>query len=421
MTHDTGVAALLLTAVALSGCTERPGGATAVTDSAGVEIVTNLPGSIESAEAWSLSPEPVVEIGAGASPDVALFRVTDVTPLEGGRVAVGTNVPPQALVFAADGTLASTLGREGEGPGEFASVGSVVPLGPDSLAVWDPDRRRISVFTGDGRFARYVDLSAIAPMSTRAAPNMSKPSGFIHLLPSTSGSLFVFGEGFVSASREPGIVRPELPAHRITTEGEELTTLGAFPGIEMAMGGPFGILPLPFGARTYATTANGDLVVGTADTTQYRVFSPTGALARIVRWPDHDRSVDGPFLSRWSEMVEDAPPEIRQFVETVPRRERFPAYSALVGTKAGEVLVGEYPGPVGIWPVGHGEGPEGFQPELRVPARRWLVFDPEGALLAKVSTPEGFEPYAVREGLMWGVYTNELDVESIRAYELTDG
>lgn len=419
MTHGARATVGMLAAVALTGCTENSSPAAfTVVDSAGVEIVTNLSGSIESAGVWSLSAEPILEIGSGATPEVALFRITDVQPLESGRVAVGTNTPPRVLLFDRDGTLAATLGREGEGPGEFASVGSVIPLAADSIAVWDPDRRRMSVFTGDGRHARDLDLSEVAPMSARSAPDTRTTSGFIHLLPSTSGSLYVFGEGAISPSPEPGVFRPELPAYRIATDGEELASLGSFPGMEMTTGGPVGILPLPLGARTYATTSGGALVVGAADTTRFRVFSPSGALARIVRWPDQDRSVGGPFLSRWSGMVDDAPPEIRELAEAVPRRERFPAYRGLVGTDDGEVLVGDYPGPLGIWPIGRGEGPEALASKLRVPSRRWLVFDPDGALAATVSTPEGFEPYAVRGGRVWGVYTDELDVESVRAYEL---
>ncbi len=413
---------LLLTAVGIGGCVEPAGRGLAVADSAGVEIVTNLPGSRESAQAWSLSAEPILEIGAGASPDVALFHVTDVAPLENRRVAVGTNTPPRVLIFGPDGTLAATLGREGEGPGEFASVGSVVPLGPDSVAVWDPDRRRISVFTVAGRFAREVDLSDIAPMSGRAAGSDQMTSGMTHLLPSTPGTLVLWGEGAISPSPEdPVIRRPEMPAYRITTEGEELASYGPVPGMMTHVGGPAGALPLPLGARTYAVTTDDAFVVGTADTTELRVFAPTGELARIVRWPDHDRAVEGPFLSKWSDMV-GARPEMRSFVESLPRPARFPAYEGLIATDTGEILVGDYPGPRGIWPIRHAhEGPEAFAPEIRVPARRWVVFEADGALTAHVSTPEGFEPYAVRGGLMWGVYTDQVDVESIRAYRLSGG
>jgi hypothetical protein len=77
---------------------------------------------------------------------------------------------------------------------------------------------------------------------------------------------------------------------------------------------------------------------------------------------------------------------------------------------------------VGLVPMRRADhGPEALRPRRAIPGRRWLVFGPDGALTAHVSTPEGFEPYAVREGRMWGVYTDEVDVESIRAYRLKRG
>jgi hypothetical protein len=165
-------AILALAFVAWTACSEESNPATlTVADSAGVRVVTHQPGSIDAAAVWSLSEAPVVEIGAGATPDAPLFRVTAVAPLSGGRVAVGTNTPPQALIFQSDGTLTATLGRRGEGPGEYSAVGSVVPLGADSLAVWDPSRRRMSVFMEDGRYVREVDLSDLVPHSPFAAPS----------------------------------------------------------------------------------------------------------------------------------------------------------------------------------------------------------------------------------------------------------
>lgn len=429
--HRTGV---LSVAVALvTGCSAdvQPLRVN-VEDSAGVRIVTNPPGSVDAAPAWTLSSEPVVEIGGGASPEVPLYRVSAVASLADGWVAVGTERPPRVLVFEADGGLAGTLGREGEGPGEFRRVGSVVPLGAgppsaespasdspglDSLAVWDPDRRRLSVFSGEGRFLREADLSELVPLSPMAAATLDGLTAVTHLLPSTSGSLVLFSVGMTGPGG--GVRRVEAPSYRIAPHGELLVTFGPFPGEETFYfgAGEGGTFPYPFSAGTYGATVGDALVVGTAESPELRLYDSTGALGRVVRWPDHDRTLGGPFLTDWNDFVDDwlderSPGEatvLREMWEEVPLRDRFPAYEDVIATDAGQIWVGAYAGEhITMYP------PRNLPP----PERRWLVFDADGALVATVGTPEGFQPHAVRDGRVWGVYMDELEVESVRAYEV---
>lgn len=411
------LATLGIFALGLAGCSEAGAPSVAVSDSAGVQIVTNLPGSLDSAERWELSVDPTVSIGSGADPELALYRVTDLAPLTTGGVVVAMNAPARAVVLDQRGRLVSTLGRAGEGPGEFSSVASVVPIPGDSIAVWDPDRRRISVFTITGDLAREVDLSDLAPISTRAAPDSRSNSGITHLLTSAEGAFVVFGEGAVASDPEPGVNRAALPAVRISAAGTKLADFGEIPGMEWHFGGPAGALPLPFGARTYAATMDTSFIVGTAEEPEYRVFGPDGDLTRVVRWPDRDRTVGGAYLSRWSDMVDSAPPPIRQMVEAMPRREQYPAYEGILAGGDGEIWVGEYAGPLGIWPLRRADhGPAMLRPQIRTQSREWLVFGREGALLARVRTPAGFEPYSVTGDRLWGVYSDSLDVESVRAF-----
>jgi hypothetical protein len=47
--------------------------------------------------------------------------------------------------------------------------------------------------------------------------------------------------------------------------------------------------------------------------------------------------------------------------------------------------------------------------------RRWLVFDPDGVVTATLRTPEGFAPAAIGEDRIWGVFTDTIEIESVRA------
>jgi hypothetical protein len=63
--------------------------------------------------------------------------------------------------------------------------------------------------------------------------------------------------------------------------------------------------------------------------------------------------------------------------------------------------------------------PDAFKPVRRSPRLQWRVFDGDGVRIASLETPEGFEAYAVRGDAMWGVFTTDLEVESVRAYRLS--
>jgi hypothetical protein len=390
----------LIAGVVWSACADG-GIPSAVTyaDSAGVTIVTNLPGALEASVPWSLSAQPVVAIGAGPGGDVTLFGVRDVVPLDGGRIAVANGSPPHVLVIDEDGTLLATLGREGEGPGEFSGIGSVLVLPGDSVVVWDPEQQRMSVFTMAGAYARGASLRDLA------APSVQ---GWTRLLPTAGGRFVLFTVANIGAGQ--GTYRLEADALLLGPAGESLGRLGPFPGDEM-FSNDLGLGMVAFGAHTCAATTQDRLVVGTADAAEVRLYALSGDLERIVRWPDADRSVTPEMVAEWTEAMlsvvpEAARAESRRMIERIPRAERVPPYSDILIADSGRIWAGEHPGELAV---------RGFS---RSPERRWLVFDAGGLLVATLHTPEGFRPYAVRGGRVFGVFRDELDVESVRAYEI---
>lgn len=407
-------ALLLAISILAAPACDRGGtpGTVVISDSAGIQIVDNGPGTLDEADDWSVDGV-VSDVGAGSSPDLPLHRVSAVLPLADG-VVVGTESPPAVLVVR-DDTLAAILGGEGDGPGEFHRVGSLVPLTGDTLAVWDPDRRRISFYTLAGELVREVDLSGLAQPSPRAAPSTDMTASFSRLLPSTYGTLVLFMEGAFGPG--VGVRRVEAPSYRITTAGDTVARFGPFPGRSSYVGPQTGLMPYPFGAATHATTAGGALVVGIAESPEFRVYGPDGDLARIIRWEGGDRGVAGPPVERWERFVagwlgDMQPPQrdrMRAMLDAIPSPERLPAFDGLVGDENGRVWVGEYVGPLEL---------PGLPLRERVPARRWMVFDTAGVLTATLEMPEGFQPHALRSGEVWGVFTDELDVESVRGYEI---
>ena len=49
-------------------------------------------------------------------------------------------------------------------------------------------------------------------------------------------------------------------------------------------------------------------------------------------------------------------------------------------------------------------------------AQAFDVFDPEGELLGRVVLPDSFRFYGMREDMIWGVFTDSLEVQSVQLY-----
>ena len=151
MCRKTMILATALTAIALSGCDRSPpdeggGEAPAVTvrDSASIEIVENHAPEHPAGQFWTIDPEPEIVLGgeenpAGEANDSSqlIWSVVGIARLEDGRVAILSSEGNRLLLFEPSGKLSRTIGRAGEGPGEFIRPEYLQYLPPDTLVVWD--------------------------------------------------------------------------------------------------------------------------------------------------------------------------------------------------------------------------------------------------------------------------------------------
>lgn len=116
---DASRTALLL-AVLLTGCADRRSGPAYVQrwDSAGTEIVEHA--SLVPTGSLKVPAEPAVWIeGDEQIPPFA--RITSIALLEDGSIAVADGGTNQIHAFSPEGTYRWSVGRPGEGPGEFPS------------------------------------------------------------------------------------------------------------------------------------------------------------------------------------------------------------------------------------------------------------------------------------------------------------
>jgi hypothetical protein len=154
--------ATLATLVAMRiGAAQAP----SVRAGSGVRIVEHE--SIRNAPvAFRFASTPFYDVG-GLNDDPRL-ELTAGTPWEDAiRLSDGRVVTAEAhelRVFGADGKYIRTIGRKGQGPGEFPNqVGVLCRLRGDSILVLQYGGVRATVFTPDGGYVRMTPLSEPVP------------------------------------------------------------------------------------------------------------------------------------------------------------------------------------------------------------------------------------------------------------------
>jgi len=328
------------------------------------------------------------------------FRVTDLLPLPSGEVAVLDRGNCEVLILDGMGRLVDRLGREGDGPGEFREPNSLVLLPPDSIGVYDAAYDRLSVFERTGALARVARIQDV--------PNTG---GSERIYPTTTGSFLLLSRlGYIEDRSIEGIFRDRAECMWVSGAGVRTGSCGEFPGAELfiangKMGFPF------FGADTRVATSGDLLIVGTAEKTEWRGFTPDGVLTRIARWPDHERTVTQDRVDRLIDtLASQLFPEQKALGRDVLSERlwspRAPAYQDVLASGRGEIWIGEYPDPTA-----------GYL-ELPPSARRWLIFQASGELIAALETPTGFQPLALGPDAVFGVFRDDLGVEVPRKFRV---
>lgn len=123
---------------------------------------------------------------------------------EDGSVAVSQLETSSVRIFSAEGEPLGTVGRAGEGPGEFRWIRSVGWRTRDSLAVYDLSMRRMTVVPLDRGEARTVSVG------TRPTPLNPIPDFPHYAVMGANGSVMAVVQGHSSAESETREERVDL-------------------------------------------------------------------------------------------------------------------------------------------------------------------------------------------------------------------
>lgn len=377
-------------------------------------VVRTLSGSLWDGEA-TLVPE--ISIGELDGPDELLFgSIRSIAVDDDLNVYVFDGQAQHVRVFDSDGAYVGTIGRRGEGPGEFGSAEAIAILPDGRLVARDPGNRRIAVFAPNteqwdhwgydpGNYGSnsplHTDAQGRTYLITR---DLSSTDWFRHII--------VLGPDGAHLDTLPEPSSPHEPPV-IVAEGE---VEGGFAKYTQ---------PVPF-APSFQWTIHpsGHFVTGLPADYRIELTRDDGVL-RIERITDpapvHDdegarqrESVERRLQSNIPGWTWDGP--------SIP--EHKPFYRQLLAGRDGRIWAR-------LWTEAHRVENEDHDPEDPdsdpvnwVEPLRYDVFESDGIYLGVVVPPEDFRPYVnpVFDGdHVWGVTRDDLGVERVVRFRIEVG
>ena len=358
-----------------------------VTDSGGVRTV--LLGSLEELSTPRITPDFVAST---QQQGIELFNVTMVLFLDDGGLVVANAGALEVLLLAGDGSLARRVGRQGEGPGEFAEVTSLVKT-PAGFLVYDARLGRINEFTDAGDF-----------VTSGALFSESRFADLRPLAQSTDGKMLaILGALRYFSDRDE--VRRDITPLLAFQDGEAAPdTLALLPAKEWSYTVSDGMSfrnEVAFGRDAVAFGFEDRAIIGDTDSLDLSVHLADGRVTRRIRGKAGDRRVGADDMRAWkerelSELGSDPPPPFVRAIEEI-HTETYPAFAtAVLGP---DEL---------IW--------VGLQSRWGDEERAWLIVEPDGQLRGRIQLPAEATVLAVDAQRFAVLQRDDMDVEDIQVY-----
>jgi hypothetical protein len=367
-------------------------------------------GSMQERPAAELPRGRLVEelrIGSAFEDGHPLTFVTDLAVDSSGYLYVAQPQDYGIAVFDPAGRFLHTIGRQGQGPGEFVRVHEIGLLG-DTLWASDPVSLRVNLFFRGGRSLSTMNLAVpAAELSTQGpmTPHALLPGGLAVGQVGLSATGFLENEHpnipLVLIDRSSRIVRVLA---RLDLSHEIFSVRlgdGLLSGVQPFRDSPLWRVPSdgrsivlvrrPVSPDERTTTFSVTKFLHTGDT----VFSTTYSYAPTeVSARQRDSVIRG--------TVEGAPETGRSVARAI-REALFipkyhpPVYALLVGRDGTIWLRRE--------PTGEVE-------------EEWLVLDSDGVTARSVLGPSAVQLHEANGGAVWGVVHDELDVPYVVRYRI---
>jgi hypothetical protein len=366
---------------------------------------------------WTVEPE--LRIGSPDDPEFVFSRVSALEVGPDGSIYSMHPQESQIHIWTPDGRPAGTIGRRGEGPGEFAQLRSF-GWHADSLWVHDSGNTRISYFSPEGelRGSVTVGFDLGSPEQAQRGIYPARPNALFR-----DGSLHSVTPGFSQAIAEGTLTRV---AHvRAGADGTTLDTLAIIavgPATTLAIlrdgGGTFTSQPFGDGSLTQpAVDGSGLFVLDRAVATD--AGEADFRVTRLDLGGDtvYSRTYPYPPLPLPSTVVDSAVAASAERLHRFMGERTGTSLSQWRGWTRDAMYVPAFYPPIEetragrdgtIWLKRTLPGAEGAH---------WFVIAEDGEPLATAVLPEGLRLLAADRGQLWGVEQDEYDVDYIVRYQ----
>jgi hypothetical protein len=361
-----------------------------VSDSAGVRVTTTRQQDAPAA-VWKLAATPVFDLGAASgSVEYELDGIRGGLILPDGSIVVVNGGTNQLRFYDAAGRHVRSIGKKGEGPGEFSYLELAGRVAGDSLLAWDRDRLRFTVFDAEGRTGRTARAEGERIASTVQAGVVS------------NGHMVAMRRDLMGAAADPSnvaSVRPNATVVTIRSDGALGTTLGSFPDAELSRYNR-AVAPLVFG-RGLRVAARGDLIaVANTDAYSIRIYSSAGRLQRIVRQQRQPQPIsDADYLRAKPPIPPTSRSPLGPAYEQMKKPSTYPAFEALLLDSVGNLWVQDF---ARTWDT----------------SLVWQVFDIAGRLIGRITVPSTHKLLDATPTRAMFRVTDALDVQHVRVYSI---
>ena len=391
---EKGMATAALIALLGACAPEAPPDPAIAIDSAGVRIVAGDPTGSDAT--CAISEEPILVIGDDEEDETQWFSsIRGMGRLSDGSVVAVDRTSAEVRVYDETGRHLRSMGRSGEGPGEFANPYVLWITAGDTLWVGDYRPWSYNVFTSHGEFVRRVNLKPVWPNPARAGGVLDNGYSVNARVESARNEGFTVADTLVLEVHDPegGFVGnlARLP-DRISGTVREAANFWLFP---------------VFQAVARIDARGSTIVLGHGSESEVRVLDDEFNLRTIIRWFEPDREVTSADVRAWREDYIESrrQPASREWDEfddarlsdQRPVADLFPAISRIMIARDGRIWVRQYDRPR--------------------EDRGWLAFGPDGEFFCHMAAlPAQVREFGADYVLLLG--ETELGIQTVEMYRL---